>query len=230
LKSTRMLVRKSTHVEEESEGTWALSYGDMITLLLSFFVIFFTTDPQKEKEEKVSRHLRFTLEGVTPAESFDPKVTPGKPLKFDYKIKTTKVGDSIVVTFGSFSFFKSGELTLVQEAQELLSQFASKYQPFAGSYRIAIKGFTDRRQVNKNLRRSRQFVDNLELSALRSVAVMRVLKKKGIPLHRMEIAGAGELKAINQVLPRVEGLTDKEINDYSRTVVMVITPIGENWL
>jgi hypothetical protein len=59
---------------------------------------------------------------------------------------------------------------------------------------------------------------------------MRVLKKKGIPLHRMEIAGAGELKAINQVLPRVEGLTDKEINDYSRTVVMVITPIGENWL
>jgi flagellar motor protein MotB len=38
------------HEEEvESEGTWAISYGDMITLLLSFFVIFFTTDFDKKK-------------------------------------------------------------------------------------------------------------------------------------------------------------------------------------
>ena len=37
-----ILVKKNRriHQEEDSEGSWAVSYGDMITLLLSFFVIF----------------------------------------------------------------------------------------------------------------------------------------------------------------------------------------------
>jgi flagellar motor protein MotB len=50
---------KEVASEEESEGTWAVSYGDMITLLLSFFVIFYNTDFEKEKTLKINHHLYY---------------------------------------------------------------------------------------------------------------------------------------------------------------------------
>ena len=46
------LIKKNRiHSEEDSEGTWAISYGDMITLLLSFFVIFYNADFKAKKIE-----------------------------------------------------------------------------------------------------------------------------------------------------------------------------------
>lgn len=46
-----------SHEEQENDELWAISYGDMITLLLSFFVIFFSTDFKKNKADQVDNHL-----------------------------------------------------------------------------------------------------------------------------------------------------------------------------
>ena len=37
----------------DSEGSWAVSYGDMITLLLSFFVLYFTVDFEAQRDEQL---------------------------------------------------------------------------------------------------------------------------------------------------------------------------------
>lgn len=37
----RKLKKIHSQIHTDSDGSWAISYGDMITLLLSFFVIFF---------------------------------------------------------------------------------------------------------------------------------------------------------------------------------------------
>jgi len=39
--------RVTSHSEIDSEGSWAISYGDMVTLLLTFFIIFFAADKFK---------------------------------------------------------------------------------------------------------------------------------------------------------------------------------------
>ena len=65
---------KEAASEEESEGTWAVSYGDMITLLLSFFVIFYNTDFEKEKTLKINHHLGFSIDSLKLRIPFD-KVT-----------------------------------------------------------------------------------------------------------------------------------------------------------
>lgn len=239
MKNNRLLTKPHYHEEEVDEGTWALSYGDMITLLLSFFVIFFTTDPKQEKLEKMNRHLSFQIENLVPTitETKEASYGNGKgdsekveDLKLSgIKMTTHSIGDSIVVTFQATSFYDSGSVTVSKEGASHLRDFASKYLPYAGNYRVAIKGFTDKRTVSRKKRRMKRYDDNLELSALRSISAMRVLQKSGIPLNRMEIAGAGELEIIDRVLPRPESLTKEEINAYSRTIVLIIQPVKESW-
>ncbi len=237
MKKVRLLTKESYH-EEDSEGTWALSYGDMITLLLSFFVIFFTTDPAKEKVQKLNNLLSFELEGTKPIEGGEAserkaggkrKIEISDLPKFEgSSISAHQVEENIVVTFNATSFFSSGDVKPNQKGQMLLNEFAQKYMPYAGNYRLSIKGFTDSRPVTK--RKSRKYEDNLELSALRSISAMKILQHAGIPLNRMEIAGAGELSTIEKVLPDKNGLTKDEVASYSRTIVLVISPAKESWL
>lgn len=233
MKQVRLLAKASYHDEEaDSEGTWALSYGDMITLLLSFFVIFFTTDPKQVKLEKMNRHLSFQLENLVPAVlPISSEIGTGPKVKMPVlpglNTRAQEVGDNIVVTFQATSFYDSGAVVLTPQGHKLLQDFAERYLPYAGNYRVAVKGFTDKRKVTK--KKYKKYDDNLELSALRSLSAMRVLQQAGVPLNRMEIAGSGELELIDRVLPRKEGLTATELNAYSRTIVLVIQPVKESW-
>lgn len=240
---------RPVHSEEDSEGTWAISYGDMITLLLSFFVIFYNADFKAKKIESLNHHLSFDLENLKPsltgsstadansrsnekAKTDTSKKSMGSGSIFvddlsDFNIKVHEVDQNLVVTFGNISFFDSGSLEVKKGTIEILKLFTSKYLPYAGKYQLSIKGFTDRRPVNKS---RRTYKDNLELSVLRAVSAMRHLQKAGIPLNRMEIAGVGELRAIDKIIPKSNQLNQKELDALSRTVVLVIKPEKESQL
>ncbi len=50
--------------EVDSEGSWAVSYGDMVTLLLSFFILFFNLDASTQAakaKEKEKNNLQFAI-------------------------------------------------------------------------------------------------------------------------------------------------------------------------
>ena len=59
---------------------------------------------------------------------------------------------------------------------------------------------------------------------------MRIIQQAGIPLNRMEIAGAGELNLIDELIPEIKSASEHERNEYSRTVIIVISPEKESWL
>jgi flagellar motor protein MotB len=146
---------KEVASEEESEGTWAVSYGDMITLLLSFFVIFYNTDFEKEKTLKINHHLGFSIDSLNSSlkGSVDQESGSNDAAKFpemkNLDIKVHEVGENLVVTFGKISFFNSGQTDIREDAAEVLKVFAEKYIPYAGTYQVSIKGFTDKRPVRK---------------------------------------------------------------------------------
>lgn len=238
MKPTGVLKKSQLHEEVEAE-TWALSYGDMITLLLSFFVIYFTTDPVQTKVNKLNQHMSFSIEGVLTSpntanplgknsiESAELK-TVKLPEAVLTNVKAVAVGEMVVISFGATSFFESGSTKLHAGGVSILKQFTEKYLPFAGNYQLSVKGFTDKTPVQKAY--GKKYEDNLELSALRSIAAMRVLQNSGIPLNRMDIAGAGELNAIDKILPDAAGMTEEQINAVSRTIVIVVKPEKESWL
>lgn len=234
----RVWKKKYDEVEEvDTEGSWAVSYGDMVTLLLTFFIIFFSTDPKQGTKQRVE--LKVSLiealknkNQATADKGNSSKVNIGNKDEegIDKEIlkKLNGVahdkGNHIIVEFPFVSFFNSGKIDLTNEGAKALENFVKVYMPYAGNYNIGIRAFADKRTV-KNIK-SRKFSDNLELSALRSVATMRVLQKAGIPLSRLKTGGYGELILTAKELAEVplEKRAPTSELDLARKIVLVIEP------
>ncbi len=223
--------------EVESEGTWAISYGDMITLLLSFFVIFFSTDFDKAKNEEMKTQVIHELstidfnETTILKESATAKNAKSDVSKIKDHINSEKAvievinsNNNIIIKFSGVSFFNSGKVDITEDGKKVLTAFSEKFLPYAGLYKLSVKGFTDQRKV---MRRNDRFKDNLELSALRAVSAMRELQKNGIPLTNLDIAGHGEMMKIQKIIEDADTITDDQKNALSRTIVMIIKPEKE---
>ena len=235
----RILKRDTQHIESEtdSEGSWAISYGDMITLLLCFFILFFTTDSARDYQARLTSAMlaalndeRKSTEGAAP-----PLVLLDIGTKAEKGIDLTlvktwngsahQVGEKLLIEFPGVSFFKSGRTELTREGRAALEDFTKRYMPYSGQYLANILAFTDHKKVLKS--KSRRFDDNLELSALRAVATMRALQKTGIPLQRMRLGGHGELVTTAQELARLPA-SERDVKnlDLARRIVIVFEPEG----
>lgn len=225
--------------EIDSEGSWAISYGDMITLLLTFFILFFSTDAQKDRLDQMERDLAIKLDSTAKIEerkdarsAFGSTSASRGPAAFEelvgpqqFQAKVYKVGERLIVEFPNTSFFKLGKIELTKDGERELRGFVSKYLPYAGNYFLGIRAYTDNKKVIPY--RNRRFRDNLELSALRSIATMRVLQRMGIPLNRMRLGGYGELNLTASELSRAIASEPDYANNgiqLARKVVLVIEP------
>jgi flagellar motor protein MotB len=220
--------RTTEHQEVDTEGSWAISYGDMITLLLTFFILFFSTDPHRDRVTSMEASLlsRFTEAAAPP--SAGPR---GQDPQFDQLMRDRlsaevhKLGQKLIIEFPDVSFFDLGRIEVTSKGRSELKKFTGLYMPYAGNFILSIRAFTDHKKVLKF--KNRPFKDNLELSALRSVAAMRVLQHLGIPLHRMRLAGFGELRLDGEELSRAIASTPAHGRDgmaMARKVVLVIEP------
>ncbi len=232
------------HQEEaENDELWAISYGDMITLLLSFFVIYFSTDFKKNNADQIDNHF------ITNFKVLDLEKSQNKEIKNELQTeknqstainkiqpqfellknaKITKLSDRLVLTFDKMNFFETGVVETNSQGMATLKEFAQKFLPYAGVYKLSIKAFTDKRPV----RNDRRYKDNMELSALRALAALRVLQKEGIPLDRLEIAGYGEMNKLSSIInsEKIKQMSQKEIQDISRTIIIIIKHDNEQGL
>ena len=126
----------------------------------------------------------------------------------------------VVIEFPDVSFFESGSTSLTRDGQKILSHFATRYVPYAGTHMLNILGFTDERPLKSRRSGAR---DNLELSALRAVAAQRHLQHAGIPLDRMRLGGHGVKRVPTQISD--EGAKSARLA-MARRVVLVIEPEG----
>jgi chemotaxis protein MotB len=221
--------RSREQIEEvDSEGNWAISYGDMVTLLLTFFILFFNID-KREIEQRLN--IQDTLLQQLKA-SKHPEIAIGKqstPSIDEQEIqnwggKVYKYGERILIEFPETSFFKKGETDVIKDAAGKLVHFAKLYQPYMGQNVLSIKAFTDTLKVSQGHR----YQDNLELSALRAISAMRVLEKGGIPLYLMRISGHGELKSVERSI--AEAMDKSKGDPLSRKVVLMIEPLTKDKL
>jgi chemotaxis protein MotB len=249
--ASRSSGRKSKpRAEIDADGTWAISYGDMITLLLTFFIIFFSMDKGKDRskalEESLVEHLRMELANPTstPAEKkmavSDSTRAPAsaqtahvdEQLLKDLGARIDPVGAYILVDFPGVSFYDFRKIDLTKEGTKALQKFARAFVPYAGHHQLVIRSFTDDKPVRNLAPGTRAYRDNMELSALRAVATARVLQKAGVPLDKIKPSGFGPLRLPAKVAAKLQdgAKPDGKEGTHSlgtplaRKVVLIIEP------
>lgn len=178
--------------QQQDEGGWLTTYADMMTLLMTFFVLLFamsTLDPVKleqfgdstkkdkgsaKKSKKVSlSQINKEVKKLVVEQELSSQVT------VSMNARGVTLGIASDLAFGSGTAILSGPI------KSFLVKLVSTMEK--ATYAIAVEGHTDNDPI-----RSSQFPSNWELSAARASAVIRYLTEQGIAADKFRAIGFGD--------------------------------------
>jgi chemotaxis protein MotB len=210
--------RKKNDEEHENAERWLLTYADLITLLLAFFIMMYTFSKQDaQKYQEVAGHLKAIFSGGsgvaykgagssgTAILEVGSKGTQSDDIKkqLEQQVKTSASNNGnqdnisifsdqrgIVIRIMDKAFFDEGKAELRERARNALD----KIIPIVGQINnhISIEGHTDNVPINTN-----EFKSNWELSVKRSTEVVRYfIEKGGILPRRISASGYAEYRPL----------------------------------
>lgn len=183
------------HLEEQNVDSWLMSYADMITLLLGFFIIFVSvSEPKKEKLSAIKDGVQGQFGSVSLATPFQglfrslEAVIESKDVLKDVAIEKTDRG--VTMELSTISFFRPGSADFDEAMVPVLQEIAKKLEAedIANS-RIVVEGYTDDEKVE-----TEQFPSNWEFSSARASHVVRFFIEQGIAPERLSAAGFGSTR------------------------------------
>jgi chemotaxis protein MotB len=213
-----MSARRRKEVEEHhSEGAggmrWLLTYADMITLLLAFFIILYAlSSVQKNRYEALVQALRSAFNGhqVTVTKVHKHKRAPyplhnqaanhtGSPSTRLYRelkaviardhvqneVKLALLPYGIDLVFLNGILFQEGHASLDAQAQKPLHDIGQVISGVPND--LIIQGFTDSLPIN-----TPEYHSNWDLSGMRAARVADYWMTHGISPHRMMLEGFGQ--------------------------------------
>jgi flagellar motor protein MotB len=198
---------------KRKEGlSWALSYGDMVTALLCFFIIFYAIEKQFEK--KVNNPLKgySTSEGI-----LSEHINGGIDTDFEYAVESLaeipgihvqKTSQFVDIFFNKTVFFNKGETELTFDGKEVLDHVITRFAKLEGKYLLEIQGHADSTPVKSQ--KNRWWKNNMELSVMRALKVHSHLAENYIEKNHLIVSGYGSLKKISEKVSGQE--SDEDIN------------------
>ena len=185
------------------DTSWLLTYGDIITLLMIFFVLLFSTSKvSQEKFDQVAQSINESLNRPGPdPKSTDTVLTPLaeaqiileqliKAEGLEQKMTTKRTRAGLMIELSSNSFFDSGSADVRSSMFKTLQDLSHVIQNLpTNDYRVEIEGHTDNVPI-----RTARFPSNWELSAMRSINVLHIFEETGLPKDRITATAFAETK------------------------------------
>ncbi len=230
----------SSMITYDDEATWLVTYADMVTLLLTFFVLLYTLTSVENNKYKVAvEAIKIQMENNE------------EPIGLMELVKIPGMMDK-PITLEDVTGLKSREKSLVEDLDRFISESSEKehistrkvdnkiivdingkalfasgaaaLNPSAikimnelidifydyPDYNINIKGHTDNIPISTDM-----FPSNWELSAVRATTVLKFMISRGIGPERMTATGYGD------ILPLVPN-TSEENRAQNRRVEFVL--------
>lgn len=230
---------------EKPSTAWQGTYGDMITLMLCFFVMLYNpseVDTTSLAQMAASLEVASSTTGgislsagrlsdLGNAINSLPSLERGKSLGlakkkavslFAPEIKSNKITVTsdergLVITLASDSFFEEGSAQLnIDETREILLRLSSFFaDPELKTKYFRIEGHTD----NTPVKNSELFPSNWELSTARAANVLHYLADFGVQEDRFSIAGYADTR------PKFSN-DSPESRAYNRRVDIIILDEG----
>lgn len=217
---------------------WMTTYGDMVTLLLTFFVLLYSFSViDKQKYVALANSLKGALGGnvgvLNQGTSVEPSgeltsVAPTLKQVFNQlqkvlsknglegKVEVTNDKRGVVISFKEKLFFEIGSADIITEAYPILNQVGEIL--INQKYPIRIEGHT----CDLPIRNSR-FPSNWELSAIRAINVTRYLIDK-VNLNPEQVSTA----AYGQYQPLVPNINEENRIRNRRVDIVIINIESKN--
>ncbi len=201
----------SDMAEAPDRERWLLSYADLLTLLLAFFVVMYSmSEVDVTKLSSISESFSGGVKSVemgpgevnsvsnvdTAVVSKDASADTPQPITktemlaslFDGDVAVNEgEGDWVLVTMDSSVLFRSGSADVV--AINALRDIALTLSVYDGE--IIVEGHTDATPIS-----TERFPSNWELSAARAAAVVRLLESAGISSSRLNATGLADTRPL----------------------------------
>ena len=187
---------RTAELEEKVEEDWLISYADMVTLLMCFFLAMASISKvDMSLFEQMRKGLRSDI-GKDKAVK-----TPLAEIKHDLdsllsaekkagNVSIAKGPEGIVMEFSSSAFYQVGKAEFSPEAERILCKVDSAIRGITYyKFQIDIEGHTDNIPI-----KTPQFPSNWELSVARATNIVKFLIGRGLEPDRLKAAGYADTK------------------------------------
>lgn len=174
------------------EESWLLSYADLITNLLLFFVLLLTAaNLSKGKMQQIARSIS-GAESPASLESIRKEIDQQIADKhLQDMVRTAVKDDGLELALNSGIMFDSGQAMVRPEHEETLASMLQVLARYSKKYSFAVEGHTDPTPIV-----SAAFPSNWELSAARAIVVRQRLEKVGVPRERIRVEGYADTRPL----------------------------------
>lgn len=181
---------------EEGEGNWLVSYADMMTLLVGFFVILLSFSKIDDgKFEQVKRAATAQFGGVyqLPYGEIVERIKAAlEKLGMGDQFFIVQNDAGVTISFLGTVFFEFGSTELKSEAQALLAKLIPIIQEESREFDIVIEGHTD----DVPIRPDSTLRTNWDLSSLRACRVLEVFEKRGFARSQLTAVGYADARPV----------------------------------
>ena len=187
-----MAVTPKKAPKSDDTGGWLTTYADMMTLLMTFFVLLFamsTLDPVKLEQfgQSLGEHQgsRKKSKKVSLSQINIEVKKLVRDQKLQQQVKVRMDARGVTLEIASDLAFNVGSADLSAPIKAFLIKLVTTME--RATYAIAVEGHTDNVPI-----RSSTFPSNWELSSARAGAVIRYLTSQGIPGDKFRAIGFGD--------------------------------------
>ena len=178
---------------------WLTTYGDTITLLMCFFVIFFSVSEVNlalfEDLKNGFKNDVMNTETKSPIAMLSERLDSiyDNPTNDDPEVEVDLLKRGINIRLASSDLFRSGDAKLSRSGQKTVDEITVSLLDIVGAYHLTcdIEGHTDDIPI-----RSYKFPSNWELSASRAANVLRQMIESGIPQDQSRAIGFSDIRPL----------------------------------
>lgn len=190
-----MIPKRHRSMQEETTDSWLMSYADMITLLMCFFIIFVSvSEPKREKFTQITKGImdKFgVVNTVTPFAGVynDLQFTVESNKVFrDVAVKQTD--KNLEIEIAGNRFFTRNSAEIDEKMLDVLKEMAKSLKSVDYlDYKMMVESHTSDLPPGNPL-----YPTNWELSTGRAAKIVRFLAENGLPADRMQAVGYADTR------------------------------------
>jgi len=186
------LARKKKEEDEDITAFWLITYSDMVTLLLSFFLLMysFSVMSQEHQQELVDELRTVSANKVRVEKPREDLEKAAREIAAQFQRDQAFVENTeteVTVGLSSEVTFASGDDQLSPGGRDALVRTGAILAKLPNTVRV--EGHTDAVPM-----RGPRFSSNWHLSGARAQSVVRLLIANGVDPRRMEVVGFGDVQ------------------------------------